>query len=62
MNTDIVTGWAVEIVEYKTGKVVRSIPCSSEKQANTVDNGINRQMDTEKFYTRIVGPVSEKID
>lgn len=53
----------IEIVEYPTKELAddeefqierRLGPYSSERLADRADNGINRQLDHERFFTRIV--------
>ena len=46
--------WTVEIVEYGTGKVIRSMRCPSDWSAVKCDKGANINLNHERFYTRIV--------
>lgn len=45
--------WTVEVVEHGTNRVEHQIPSTSESQAETVDSGVNRQLDHEKYFTRV---------
>jgi hypothetical protein len=45
---------AVEIVERGTDKVVKRIPCASERAAEKVERGANINLNHDGFYTRIV--------
>lgn len=45
----------VEIVSYETGEVVKEFkPVSSERRAEKLDNGVNINLNHEKYFTRIV--------
>lgn len=46
----------IEIVEYATDKVVKTIDChdKSERQVEKVDDGVNINLDHDRFYTRMV--------
>jgi hypothetical protein len=49
--------WFVEVVAYSTlGECAmkRIGPCSSERDAEKVDRGVNINLNHERFYTRIV--------
>lgn len=48
--------WAVHIVEHDTERVVRAIPCASERAAERVEHGANINLDHRFYYTEIVGP------
>ena len=48
---------AIEVVEILTDKVVRTIeinPPKNERQAERTEDGVNRNMAHERFYTRLV--------
>ena len=46
----------IEIVEYETDKVVKTVEVGgSMSKAYRVDDGININLNHEKFYTRILG-------
>ncbi len=47
------TRWFVEIVEYDTERVDKSMRCHSERDAEKVDRGANINLNHERFYTRI---------
>ena len=50
----------IEIVEYETDKVVRTIECGASKShTEKVDDGLNINLDHDRFFTRIV-PNGEK--
>jgi hypothetical protein len=53
-NKGVAMEWFVEIVEHSTDKVEKRIPCQSERSAESTDSGVNRNLDHEKFFTRIV--------
>ena len=44
----------IEVVEYETDKVIHKVDVSekSERQADRVMDGMDRQLNHEKFYTR----------
>lgn len=44
----------VEVVEYGTDKVVKQLGPMSERKADRVDDGLNINLDHDKYYTRIV--------
>jgi len=44
----------VVIKSYETDEIVKEINCSSERQAEKVDDGININLDHEKYYTEII--------
>ena len=45
----------VEVVKYGTDEVVKRIPCgASERSADRVDRGVNINLDSENYYTRVV--------
>ncbi len=44
----------IEIVRYEDGEVVNRIECANERKADRADEGLNRQLNHEKYYTRIV--------
>ena len=43
----------VEVVEYKTDKVVKSIEVSSKRKAEKVMDGLDINLDHDKYYTRL---------
>ena len=44
----------IEIVEYETGEVVKTVEVDgSLRKAYRVDTGVNINLDHDKFYTRI---------
>jgi hypothetical protein len=48
------TTYAVEVRKVGTDEVVRSLPASSERAAETIERGINRNMNHDDYYTEIV--------
>jgi len=50
--------WWVEVVPHaKGGEVHRIGPCASERAAERCESGVERNLNHEQFYTRIVsGP------
>jgi hypothetical protein len=46
--------WFVEIVEYGTNAVIERIDCKSENGAERTDDGVNINLNHEKFFTRVV--------
>jgi hypothetical protein len=48
----------VEIVEDESGAVVKSLPASSARQAEKLENGMMRNLNHAKYFTRIVSRVS----
>ena len=46
--------FTVEVVEYASSNVVHRIPCNgSKRDAEKTESGVNRNLNHEKFYTRI---------
>lgn len=45
--------YIVKVIKFENNEVVKEIPCSSERQADRVDDGLNINLDHEKFYTVI---------
>lgn len=48
--------WRVEIVEDTTDKVEKTIECRSEQSAGKVNDGLQHNLNHEKYYTRIKKP------
>lgn len=48
------TPYIVEVVDAETDVVVKSIPCKNERDADKVDSGLNRQLNHDQYFTRIV--------
>lgn len=46
--------WNVQIINSKTGEVVRDIPCDNQRIAERVERGANINLDHENFHTKIV--------
>jgi len=44
----------VEVICYETDDVVKSIECSSERDADRVSYGLNINLNHEKYFTVIV--------
>lgn len=49
----------VEVVEYATEEVVKQLGPNSEWRANKIDDGMNINLNHERYFTRIVSE-SEK--
>ena len=45
--------YRVEVVDETTGDVVKAIPCTSQRQAERVEGGININLNHERYFTRI---------
>lgn len=43
----------VDVIEYESGKTVKSLGPYSERQAEKADSGVNRQLNHADFYTII---------
>ncbi|MFF2532352.1 hypothetical protein ACFVS2_25920 [Brevibacillus sp. NPDC058079] len=43
----------VVIKEYDTNVVVKEISCDSQREAEKVENGVNRNLNHDQFYTDI---------
>ena len=43
----------VQIVEYKTDKVIKNIEVPTERQAEKVESGININLNHDEYFTRI---------
>lgn len=48
------TGWAVQIVEDATGKVVESIPAKSEREAEKIERGVDINLNHDRFTCSVV--------
>ena len=47
--------WKVEVVDIETDEVVKTIPCgNSERTADRVSQGIDINLDHERFFSRVV--------
>ena len=44
----------VQIVEYKTDKVIKDIEVPTERQAEKVESGININLNHDEYFTRII--------
>jgi hypothetical protein len=56
------TMFMIEVVRYSDGAVLdRRGPYQSERDADRIDRGLNINLDTEKFYTRVL-PVLKETD
>lgn len=47
------TKFVVQVIAREEGNVVKEIKCMSEKQAERVEEGININLNHEKFFTQI---------
>ena len=45
---------AIEIVEYSSGDVVRTLEYTSERLADRAERGVERNLNHEEFYTRVM--------
>lgn len=46
--------YTVCVISYETGKTIKTIDCgASERKAERVEQGVNRSMNHEKYYTII---------
>lgn len=45
--------YQVEVIDYTTGKCIKTIPCESERAADRVDRGVQINLNHERYYTRI---------
>ena len=46
--------YIIQIIEYGTGRIEKEFePIASEHMADKVDNGVNINLDHERFYTLI---------
>ncbi len=47
-------GWFVDIIEYEGDKVEKTLgPYGTERQADRADDGVNINLNHERFYTRV---------
>ncbi len=46
--------WVIEVVEYSSGGVVKELEYGSERKADKADDGLQYQINHDRFYTRIV--------
>lgn len=47
------TRFNVEVVDLDTDDIIKSITCYSEKEADTVEKGVNRNLNHFQYYTQI---------
>jgi len=46
--------YIIQIIEYGTGRIAKEFePITSERMADKVDNGVNINLNHERFYTLI---------
>ena len=45
--------WYVNVLDSETGEIVHSISCSSEKNAERVEDGVSINLDWDKYETQI---------
>jgi hypothetical protein len=50
------TEWKVQVISCESGEVVKELVCPNERTANRVDDGLNINLNHEKFYTLVVAP------
>ena len=48
--------WKVQVIAYDTDEVIKEIAVPTERQADRVDDGLNINLDHEKYFTRVVSP------
>lgn len=55
MKIQVVTPgkFVAEVVEFSTGHVVRRTEPGSERRAERIESGIERNINHERFYTRV---------
>lgn len=46
-------GWQVEIRDIDTDEIIEVIECSGERSAERVENGVNINLNKEKYYTEV---------
>lgn len=46
--------WFVEVLDYDTNAVIERISCKSETGAQRTDDGVNINLNHDKFFTRVV--------
>ena len=48
-------GWVIEVVEFDTEEVIHTVECRGGKHmAEKADDGMQHNLNHEKYYTRIV--------
>ncbi len=52
--------YIVEVFEDKTGQVIKRIECASERQSDKVNDGLQINLDYERYTTRVVKEVSKQ--
>lgn len=50
----------VQVIEYQTGKVVKTSQPMLERKANKVDGGMNRNLNHDRFFTCIAPVVAPR--
>lgn len=49
--------WIIEVVSYAGDEVVHTVPGGkSVGRANRIDDGMQRNLDHERYFTRLVSP------
>lgn len=45
----------IQVISYESGQSVKELDCTgkTERQVQTIENGMNRNLDHERFYTII---------
>jgi len=52
--------YEIEIIEYATGEVVKTIPCVSIREAERVDGGVNVNLNYDEYYTLIKSSATDQ--
>ena len=52
--------WKVQVIEAETNEVVKEIAAPTERQAGMIDDGLNINLNHNKFFTVVVSPDGAK--
>lgn len=48
--------WKVQVIDFETNEVVKEISAPTERQAGMIDDGLNINLNHDKFFTLVVSP------
>lgn len=52
--------WKVQVIAFETNEVVKEISAPTERQAGRIDDGLNVNLNHDKFFTVVVSPDGAK--
>jgi hypothetical protein len=48
--------WKIKVIDAESGEVVKTMETATERAANRIDDGLNINLNHERFYTLIEPP------